>query len=67
MQIKLIKKLPGKHGDYEADVWYPARDIDGFIFITHSKEVNKQTKSLLKLVARSNIKEIKDGPEIHSL
>jgi hypothetical protein len=62
MKIKLKKDLKGKDGNiYPKDRWLNARDVDGFIFIIDNLTFNnsKGDQRSWKMVAKSNIKEIK--------
>lgn len=56
MQVKLIKPVDGKFGTYPANTWLEAHELEGFIYVSIKDHPNMR----MKLVARSNIKEIKE-------
>lgn len=54
MQIKLHRSI-GVKGDFPTDTWLTAKEEEGFMWVISCK-----TKTNIKRVARSNIKEIKN-------
>lgn len=53
--VKLHRPVEGKKGEYPADTWLPARDIDGFIFVSYPEK-----HQFMKVVDKKNIKDEKE-------
>jgi hypothetical protein len=55
MKVKLKKQIEGKFGTYPADTWLEATELEGFIYVHHSKD---DPRMRFKLVAFTNVKEV---------